>query len=1181
VAVQGDHAYVGVGMRLVVLDASDPEALEEIGAAEPLGWFVEDVAIAGTVACVAAGGAGLYLVDISNPCQPKILGIYDTPGYAEGVTVVGRYAYVADGPGGLRIVDLAEPAKPMEVGVAYSLNYVFDVALNSQYAYLAVAGAGLLVADVSDPARPVAVSRCDTPGYAYGIAVSGNSAYIADGWEGLRVVDVSDPKQPNEVAFYDTPGWAMDVVAVEAGVYVADAFGGLRVMDASDRAKPIDLGAYEAANGDAQSLAASGDVVFVADRNLGLHLVDVSTPVQPRQVGFYNPMGFADGVAVAGKCAYVAAGLYGLRVVDLSDDRMSPQEIAAFKAPRNAQTVVVAADFAYVTSFDRTFYVVDISDPAHPKGSSYRFPFHTVRNMVVVGDILVMANEWGLRLIDISEPLSPCEITFMNISGAGEEGSPPGGPVSTGVAIAGNVAYVASEAGGLLTIDISDPRHPTMLGVYDEPVGPKGVYFEDLVLAGNFAYVIDSNILRVVDISDPRQPKGIGSYAMPAVVNGWGPFLAILGNTVYVADDVAGLLAVDVSTPANPKLAGHVRLPGRASGVAVDDNYIYVAAGEGGLFILQRTADSGSHENPSTAQSQMEAPLNRGFSLPVEVGSCRVAEPALVLEQTNPAKWEGSLQNPGVGVAGISAFPHLGGEERTTSSADTWTVSSAADSGPGTLRWCLEQARSGDTITFDPVVFPPKSPTTIRLTSALPGIKQGRLTIDGSNAGVVLDGSETPPGTNGLLIDSDHNIIKGLQILGFPGDGVVIHQAHNTIGGDRSRGAGLLGEGNVISGNKGSGLALWGPDTAMGNKIIGNYIGLDASGGRILSNGTAGVRLHARGNIVGGLAPADRNVISGNTFSDVFVVSPGGNTIMGNYIGTDASGCVRLSNTSYWSVILEGSSANNRVEGNVIVGGRMAGVAIWDTGSSYNEVIGNYIGLDASGTVALGSGMVTTNQPFNRIERNVINGYVSVALGATDTVVIGNFLGTDATGTRAIGSGSIQVVGQHNFVGGTTEEEKNIVAGEVQLFVGSDYNFIAGNYIGTDASGAVVLANFASISLEGAEHNVIQGNLISGAGIRLGAHANFNWLRANRITKNSNFGIEVTEAEGNRIVGNNFINNARNASDSGHANQWDDGREGNYWDDYTGRDDNGDGVGDIPYAIAPNGIDSRPLMKPR
>jgi hypothetical protein len=67
----------------------------------------------------------------------------------------------------------------------------------------------------------------------------------------------------------------------------------------------------------------------------------------------------------------------------------------------------------------------------------------------------------------------------------------------------------------------------------------------------------------------------------------------------------------------------------------------------------------------------------------------------------------------------------------------------------------------------------------------------------------------------------------------------------------------------------------------------------------------------------------------------------------------------------------------------------------------------------------------------------------------------------------------------------------------------------------------------------------------------------------------------------NTIYHNNFLENKiGNAYDEGR-NKWDKGGRGNYWDDYTGKDEDGDGIGDTPYKI-PGGInkDRYPLMNP-
>ena len=88
-----------------------------------------------------------------------------------------------------------------------------------------------------------------------------------------------------------------------------------------------------------------------------------------------------------------------------------------------------------------------------------------------------------------------------------------------------------------------------------------------------------------------------------------------------------------------------------------------------------------------------------------------------------------------MGVASAATLPLQG---------ETCLVTSMGDSGPGTLRQALLDLQYGDTITFDPATFPPSSPVTISLSSPLPFISRSNITLDGSDAGVILDGSNVP-----------------------------------------------------------------------------------------------------------------------------------------------------------------------------------------------------------------------------------------------------------------------------------------------------------------------------------------------------------------------------------------------------------------------------------------------------
>lgn len=215
---------------------------------------------------------------------------------------------------------------------------------------------------------------------------------------------------------------------------------------------------------------------------------------------------------------------------------------------------------------------------------------------------------------------------------------------------------------------------------------------------------------------------------------------------------------------------------------------------------------------------------------------------------------------------------------------NTIVVTSTADSGPDTLRQALLDAQSGDTIVFDPEVFPPQAQATILLTSELPIINQGYLTIDASNAGVILDGKEIlEVDANCFNVNSEGNIIQGLQFVNFASRGIGLYTGarNNTIGGDRGTGSGPFGQGNLFIRN-GGGICFEHEDASF-NTITGNLIGTDAAGADDPGNIYEGILINnnASYNIIG-----PDNIIAYNGRDGIAVYNPGslGNTITQNSI---------------------------------------------------------------------------------------------------------------------------------------------------------------------------------------------------------------------------------------------------------------------------------------------------------
>jgi parallel beta-helix repeat protein len=455
--------------------------------------------------------------------------------------------------------------------------------------------------------------------------------------------------------------------------------------------------------------------------------------------------------------------------------------------------------------------------------------------------------------------------------------------------------------------------------------------------------------------------------------------------------------------------------------------------------------------------------------------------------------------------------------------AGTCTVSSTSDSGTNTLRQCLLDAVAGDEILFDPTTFPPGSPATISLASDLPWILVNDLTIDASDAGVILDGSALPSGSLGLVLGSVSGVnLRGLQILGFT-RGVVIGfgAANNTIGGDREIGAGPLGQGNLVSGNENTGIQLQDEGTDN-NSIIGNFIGTDLTGSSADGNEVAGIIVGwgAAQNVIGGVRSPGAcdgpcNLISGNVDLGLAILHSGttDNQVLGNFIGTNINGDTALHNNQ--GVVLGLDATNSQVggigagEGNLISGNTNFGIWISSAGTTGSQLLGNIIGADISGTYALPNyfGIIISESTGTQVggagtgAGNLISGneYAGIRMeyvGMPGNTIAGNKLGTNLSGTGALPNnyGVILVEASNNTIGGMEPGAGNLISGNAQqgLNIGSDSNLnsVLGNSIGTDLTGEVALPNvvygvfigFASSDNTIGSSALGGGNLISGNG---------------------------------------------------------------------------------------------------
>jgi hypothetical protein len=604
IVVIDDHAYVGVGTHVLVLDISDRAHPREAGVSADLPAPIRHLAAAGgrlfaansfvttfdltdpnhpdilgmiqAWACrIAAndayvyplGGCGGYtredVVDMRDPLHPIFLQPLPNPHPHGDLVVAGEVGFAISGTE-LLWLDLSDPAVPRAAGEVDTTQGLARLALEAPLLYIAVTDGRLLVYDVGAGA-PALVGSCAAGGRTYAVAARGQTAYLVTS-SALRIVDATTPSDIKRRGTVGIDG-ARDVTLLGDYAYVTGA-DGITVVDVTDPDRP-EITAAMPMLGVADDVALLGDSAFVATGDGGVAIVDLARPSEPRLTSRQHLTFPAERIDLEPGRAYVAGpmeqgsgsgAVMGLAIVDVSLEA-SPTLRSLIAVPGSPNDLAVADGVVYVAGGRTGVTAFDATDPTHPRtiaGSGVSTD--AAEEVLATAGLLylVEAPEQSvdepatnrLRLFDTTSQLRQLgQLTFDSQADSrgmvlvGHHLFLPGSPrpIRRGLG--------AEYPEDILDVDVTYPDRPRAAGFV-----PLGAYPKDIEFVGDTAYIVSGRYARRFEgqageslimlhgLADPDGPPTQRTVDLPAVPRS----LAITGEHAIVALGEAGLFVIDI-----------------------------------------------------------------------------------------------------------------------------------------------------------------------------------------------------------------------------------------------------------------------------------------------------------------------------------------------------------------------------------------------------------------------------------------------------------------------------------------------------------------------------------------------------------------------------------------------------------------------------------------------------------
>lgn len=340
---------------------------------------------------------------------------------------------------------------------------------------------------------------------------------------------------------------------------------------------------YEDTEGNATDIFVDGDLAYLADGISGLAIINISDPLEPQIIGYEDTDGYANGVFIYGNIAYIADGHSGLAIINITNP-LEPQIIDYEDTNGYANGVFIDGNFAFIADGSSGLAIINITNPLEPQIINYEDTDGYANGVFIDGNYAYIADgPSGLAIIDITNPIEPQIISYKDTDG-----------YANNVFIDGDFAYIADGVSGITAINITYPAIPAYIS--SMLLNSSAV---DISIDGDYAYLsCNTTGLAIINITDPFI-FGVPSYEYidTHIVQG----LCIDGNYAFIAGADSGIIITEISRIISPIDIYSETVLSNLEHVRVKGNFAYVTRMDGSLFTFDIT-------NPT-------APINLGYTL--------------------------------------------------------------------------------------------------------------------------------------------------------------------------------------------------------------------------------------------------------------------------------------------------------------------------------------------------------------------------------------------------------------------------------------------------------------------------------------------------------------------------------------------------------------------------------------